>query len=167
MGPFEYQLPNRGMYRSHSLNSTTFSQGEWVADINTAHSQGDVVLFSGCEDDQTSADVSGGAGFLNQYQAGGAMTQSFINAFRSNPMATYPEFLATIHNSLKQRGFQQRPQLTSSQQFDVHSRVMSLTEGIECNENPMIGRIQQKQYKPQKAQGGGSIIDSLLGISPS
>merc|ERR1712107_180894 len=113
------------------------------------------------------ADVSGGSGFLNQYQAGGAMTQSFIHACRSNPMVTYPEFLATIHNSLKQRGFQQRPQLTSSQQFDVSSRVMSLTNGIECNENPQIGRIQNKKYKPQKPQGGGSIIDQLLGISPS
>ena len=44
----------------------------WTEDVNPAHSQGDVVLFSGCEDQQTSADVSGGFGKM----AGGAMTQA-------------------------------------------------------------------------------------------
>lgn len=161
--PYEYQLPNRRTYNSYSLDSTAFSNGRWIEDVNSAHSQGDVVLFSGCQDDQTSADVGGGA--LSQYQAGGAMTQSFIQAFQSNPYATYPQFLSSIHNSLKQRGFKQRPQLTSSQQFDVNSRIFSFTDGIESNTNPQIGRIQRKKFKPAKKYGGA--MDSLLGINAS
>ena len=93
------------------------------------------------------------------------MTQSFISAFREYHMATFPKFLASIHNSLKSRGFSQRPQLTSSQKFDVNDRVFSLMEGIEFNENPQIGRIQRKKFKPAKNVGG--VFDRMLGIKPS
>merc|ERR1711982_151627 len=47
----------------------------WKEDINPAHAQGDIVLFSGCEDSQTSADV------MEKYQAGGAMTNAFLAAY--------------------------------------------------------------------------------------
>jgi len=144
----------------------SFSLGNWEEDTNTAHSKGDVVLFSGCQDDQTSADVGGGGGFLNQYQAGGAMTQSFIQAFQSNPMATYPQFMASIQQSLTQRRFKQRPQLTSSQRFDANSRIFSLVDGIEPNRNSTIGRVQRKKFKPAKTFGN-SPLDQLLGISPT
>lgn len=165
--PFEYHLPTgKKIYQSNFLQSNNFMNGRWDADINCAHSKGDVVLFSGCEDDQTSADVQG-RGFLSQYQAGGAMTQSFIQAFRQNPMATYPEFMANLHNTLKNRGFKQRPQLTSSQQFDVNSRILSFVDGIEGNMNTEIGRIQHKKYPTKKIGGRGSMVDQLLGISPA
>jgi len=163
--PYEYHLPNgKHTYKSNFLQSNNFMNGRWNADVNCAHSKGDVVLFSGCEDDQTSADVQG-KGFLSQYQAGGAMTQSFIQAFQQNPMSTYPEFLANLHNTLKERGFKQRPQLTSSQQFDVNARILSFVEGIEANQNSEIGRIQHQKYPTKKL--GGSAIDKLLGISPA
>ena len=104
-----------------------------MEDVNPAHSQGDVVLFSGCQDSQTSADT------FDKFQAGGAMTQSFIGAYEQNTGATYTGLLASIHQQLKKRGFSQRPQLTSSQTFDVQNRRFSFVEGIEPNHNAQIG----------------------------
>ena len=119
--------------------------GRWKEDINPAHSRGDAILFSGCEDSQTSADT------MDKFQAGGAMTQSFIRAYQDNPMASYPDFMALIHRHLRRRGFHQRPQLTSSQKFDVRSRVFSFTDGIEPNHNPQIGRMKRRHVRPAKA----------------
>ena len=51
----------------------TWTQRGWACDDNPCHSMGDVQLFSGCEDHQTSADVQSLSG-----GAGGAMTNAFI-----------------------------------------------------------------------------------------
>jgi hypothetical protein len=172
--PYDYKLGggksggNSGG-ASSALNSfmaqatQQYAGGKWVEDVNPAHCRGDVVLFSGCEDAQTSADVQ------DRYSgAGGAMTQAFLKAYeeqRSNN-ASYPQFLAAIHKNLKQRGFKQRPQLTASQRFDINSRVFSFTDGIEANANSQIGRMKRRHVKPGKAGGGGSggfDIDDLFG----
>merc|ERR1712176_1023784 len=92
---------------------------------NPAYGKGDVVLFSGCEDDQTSADVQGNR-WGGHSQAGGAMTQSFLSAVQENPMPTYDQFISSIRRQLSRRGFQQRPQLTSNQRFDITTRIFSL-----------------------------------------
>jgi hypothetical protein len=94
--PFEYKLKKNS---SGFGGGGSYSDGRWIEETNPAHSKGDVVLFSGCQDSQTSADT------MDKYQAGGAMTQSFIAAFEKNPMASYPDFLSAIHKSLKRRGF--------------------------------------------------------------
>ena len=107
-----------------------------------------------------------GGGFLSQYQAGVAMTQSFVQVFKSNPMAIYPQFMASIQQSLRQRGFKQRPQLTFLQRFDTNSSIFSLVDGIEPNRNSIIGRVQRKKFKPAKTFGN-SPLDQLLGISPT
>merc|ERR1712232_1369201 len=157
--PFDYKLAKRSNGRYGGNN---YVDGRWVEDANPAHSRGDVVLFSGCEDSQTSADVVG------KHEAGGAMTQSFIAAFEQNPNgATYPEFLSSIHSSLRRRGFKQRPQLTSSQAFNVQNRIFSFTEGIESNRNPKVGRIKRRHIKPGKGrkQGMGNIDEFLFGAA--
>ncbi|KAF4679592.1 Ca(2+)-dependent cysteine protease [Perkinsus olseni] len=56
----------------------------WKEDVNPWHSSGDVQLFSGCDDSQTSADAA--AGNLK----GGAMTTAFCNSIRSNPQVHWP-----------------------------------------------------------------------------
>lgn len=166
--PFDYNITSgggkHGNGKRHGLLNSFLDmsvydsggpvQGRWVADPNPAHSQGDVVLFSGCQDSQTSADT------MDKYQAGGAMTQSFISAYEENPGATYAELLALIHKSLRRRNFSQRPQLTSSQTFDVQSRRFSFTEGIEPNHNEMIGRTKTHHFKPGRPGGG---LNDLFG----
>jgi len=156
--PFEYKMDTRrNTNRFGYANSSYPTNGQWIEDINPAHSQGDVVLFSGCEDGQTSADT------YDQRQAGGAMTQSFISAYEENPYATYPQFMAAINSALKQRRFKQRPQLTASQPFNVKERVFSLVEGIEPNHNHKVGRIQNRHIRPGRAGGGGGgPMDAIL-----
>lgn len=130
--------------------------GRWKEDVNPAHARGDAILFSGCEDSQTSADT------MDKFQAGGAMTQSFIRAYQENPMAPYPQFMALIHRHLQRRGFRQRPQLTSSQKFDVRSRVFSFTDGIQPNHNPQIGRMKRRHVRPAKAGYKKNNMNDLL-----
>jgi len=92
--------------------------GNWKEDINPAHSMGDVVQFSGCRDSQYSADSSG------KSKRGGAMTLAFVHALKTNPFATYGEMIELIHGNLKELKFKQKPQLTSSQRFDVNKKTV-------------------------------------------
>lgn len=145
----------------------------WTQDVNPAHSCGDVVLFSGCEDAQTSADVSGGY----SGEAGGAMTQAFMGAYRRAAVSTYHDFLTHVKGELRKKRFSQRPQLTSSQQFDANSRIFSLgyqSEGggvpsmIEPNHNPTIGRVKNRHVRPARqgfGGGGGNNIFNLVGAA--
>merc|ERR1712187_646282 len=105
----------------------------WKEAVNPYFSVGDVQMFSGCEDDDTSSDASTRYG-----AAGGAMTTAFCDVLRQNPRPTYPQLLDMLHRHLRNRGFSQRPVLTSSQQFNF-DRPFSLTD-IHPNMNPMIGR---------------------------
>jgi len=127
----------------------------WKEDTNPAHSQGDVVLFSGCEDAQTSADV------MDKYQAGGAMTNAFLSAYTGND--AFPRFLENVHYHLKKRGMKQRPQLTSSQSFDVYNSTFNITQGQICgNKNSGIGREKRRHIKPGKAGNNGGMNDLLF-----
>ena len=140
----------------------------WTEDINPAHSRGDVVLFSGCEDSQTSADVQGWSG------AGGAMTQAFTKAYMQCPSATYHEFLSVVRSELRKKRYSQRPQLTSSQQFDANSRIFSLghegegrggiTSMIEPNHNPQVGRQKRSHVRPARQGGGRNGGNDMLGF---
>merc|ERR1712071_482066 len=139
---------------------------KWTVDENPAHSQGDVIQFSGCQDDQTSADA------MDKYQAGGAMTTAFIHSIRTQPNATYAQLLSSLHSNLKRRGFKQKPQLTTSQRFDVHRKHFSFTAGIEENKNSEIGRKlngnkkkkkkKKKKFKNAELLGAGLIAGFAL-----
>jgi hypothetical protein len=147
----------------------------WREDTNPAHSAGDAVLFSGCEDSQTSADVGGGY----QKAAGGAMTQAFTSAYeKAGPAAsTYREFLEEVKRQLRSRGFRQRPQLTSSQTFDAESRIFSLGSRsspgggggvpsyIEPNHNAAIGRDKRRHVRPARQGFGGGGGNNLMGMA--
>merc|ERR1712151_1187548 len=95
----------------------------WKEETNPYHSRGDVQLFSGCEDEDTSADALSPSG-----AAGGAMTTAFCDLLRSGHVGMpYHMLLERLHDIMRQRGFAQRPQLTSSQQFN-HDRPFMLDD---------------------------------------
>ncbi|KAF8925418.1 Ca(2+)-dependent cysteine protease [Dissophora ornata] len=71
----------------------------------------DVVMFSGCQDDQTSADVSITRG--GKSSSNGAMTYAFTKCIRENPEQSYEEMLGSIRDLLKEK-YRQKPQLSSS-----------------------------------------------------
>lgn len=76
----------------------------------------DVWMFSGCADDQTSADTSmAGA-------ATGAMSWAFINTMRASPGQSYVNVLQNTREMLRQK-YQQIPQLSVGGQYDLNQRV--------------------------------------------
>jgi len=151
--PFDYKIGKKKGFGERK-------GGKWMEEVNPAHSRGDVCLFSGCEDSQTSADTVDRRG-----KGSGAMTQSFIDGFERNGFGgTYTELLASMYDSLKRRGFSQKPQLTTSQKFNAEERIFSFIDHIEPNRNRKIGRIKRKHIKPGRAGGnrGGGDIDNFL-----
>ncbi|KAF3445621.1 hypothetical protein FNV43_RR10797 [Rhamnella rubrinervis] len=111
-------------------------------------SGGEVISFSGCDDDQTSADTSA----LSRITSTGAMTFCFIQAIERGQGATYGSILNSMRSTIRSTGsgsdlgngavtslitmlltggsasggLRQEPQLTSCQPFDVYTRPFSL-----------------------------------------
>ncbi|XP_057807496.1 metacaspase-1 [Salvia miltiorrhiza] len=111
---------------------------------------GEVISFSGCDDDQTSADTSA----LSKITSTGAMTFCFIQAIERGHGTTYGSILSAMRTairdagssgpslgggavtslltmlltggSLSTGGFRQEPQLTACEPFDVYAKPFSL-----------------------------------------
>ncbi|CAI9770374.1 unnamed protein product [Fraxinus pennsylvanica] len=108
------------------------------------------ISFSGCDDDQTSADTSA----LSKITSTGAMTFCFIQAIERGHGTTYGSILSAMRTairdaggsgpdlggggvtslltmlvsggSLSSGGFRQEPQLTACEPFDVYAKPFSL-----------------------------------------
>ncbi|KAL0140155.1 caspase domain-containing protein [Mucor lusitanicus] len=76
-------------------------------------SQADVIMFSGCKDDQTSADANEAG------KATGAMSYAFTTTLRKNPNQSYQELLNSVRDILRDK-YSQRPQMSSSHPIDVN-----------------------------------------------
>lgn len=126
----------------------------WEQEVNPYLSRGDVQLFSGCQDDDTSADASNSAG-----AAGGAMTTAFCEVLRSWKQPTYPQIMEQLNFLLRQRGFSQRAQISSSQAFHFH-RPFTL-DSIIANSNETIGRIVRQRFAPRPRPMSSGFADFL------
>ena len=142
----------------------TYVQGRgWSVDSLPAFSPGDVQMFSGCRDDQTSADVVAGG------QAGGAMTNAFLAVLdNARHDLKYHELMDALHRELRRKRMSQKPQLSSSQRFDLRDRVFCLTDGFVPNGNANLGRPpRQPGHRPHRkhgqAMGGMNLEDFLAG----
>lgn len=91
---------------------------------------GEVVKFSGCMDEQTSADVSSTKDFdlpdaLGPDAGGGACTSALLSISSDNyaeqSKMSYVDILEEMRVFLKSKGFKQIPQLSSTIAFDLHS----------------------------------------------
>ena len=95
----------------------------WNCDPHVRHAAADVLLLSGCEDDECSADATCRLG-----QPAGAMTSAFLDVIsHSAGRHTYPSLLAALQQLLAARGFGQSPQISSTHPFPL-SRVVSLED---------------------------------------
>merc|ERR1712048_1212849 len=72
----------------------------------------------------------------------------------------YPQLMDMLHRNLRKRGFSQRPQLTSSQQF--HFQRPFLLNDILPNSNPQIGRTVRQRFPPRPRHFDAS--DPLSGM---
>lgn len=89
---------------------------------------GTIMMISGCEDAQTSADVSNVAAFQlpdPAGRAGGACTSTLLNILYADHHKveedlSFVQVLQTMREKLDEKGFSQIPQLTSSTVVDVN-----------------------------------------------
>ncbi|XP_010269855.1 PREDICTED: metacaspase-1-like [Nelumbo nucifera] len=109
-------------------------------------SGGEAISFSGCDDDQTSADTSA----LSKITSTGAMTFCFIQAIEREHGTTYGSILTSMRATIRNTGndlgggvvtsvismlltggslgggLRQEPQLTACEMFDVYSKPFAL-----------------------------------------
>jgi len=96
----------------------------------------DVYMLSGCEDEQTSADVSNhnnGSSALPhpKGRASGAATSALLEILYSNQtskLLTFQQVLVQLRDKLQQQGHSQIPQLTSSRPLDLKEAPFGLCQ---------------------------------------
>lgn len=132
----------------------TWFNRHWREETNPFHLLCDVQMFSGCEDCDTSSDASSLYG-----AAGGAMTTAFCDVLRADPSPAYPQLMDRLHQTLRRKGFSQRPQLTSSQRFGFDRPF--LLNDIVPNSNGSIGRTFRRKFPPRPRKLDGALSDLL------
>jgi hypothetical protein len=95
-----------------------------------AKAAGEVVMISGCMDNQTSADIGATAGA----KASGAMTSAFKNCITRNADISYHQLLVDMRKYLSDRRFAQVPQLTSEHFINLEETF--LPEASPPHEEP-------------------------------
>lgn len=88
-------------------------------------------MISGSEDKQTSADVFNVGSFElpdPAGKAGGACTSTLLKVLNDNQGApiSWIELLRRMRDVLRQKGFQQVPQLSSSEMLDVNQKAFNI-----------------------------------------
>lgn len=95
-----------------SLDKNNFTENE-----NESETIGNVIMISGCNDEQTSMDS-----YINNKRQG-AMTWAFLQAFNSEKNITWRNLLIKMRDLLQKSKFTQLPQLTSGSFFNIDSPV--------------------------------------------
>ncbi|KAJ2236177.1 Ca(2+)-dependent cysteine protease [Coemansia sp. RSA 1286] len=81
----------------------------------TKSTMGDVIMFSGCKDDQTSADTK-----TEDLAFTGAMSHALVSSMNSNPHQTYVQLLQDIRRRLAPK-YTQVPQLSTGRLMDMNT----------------------------------------------
>jgi hypothetical protein len=84
---------------------------------NESQTIGKVVMISGCNDKQTSADA-----FING-NANGAMTWSFLDSFKNNKNLTFRNLVKSMRDALKKNGYDQIPQLSTGEFMNIDKNI--------------------------------------------
>ena len=79
--------------------------------------QGNVIMISGCTDNQTSADAVFGG------KAAGAMTWSLLESLKQKPNVNWRELVKTMRDLLKTSQFTQIPQFSSGNFVDIDKEI--------------------------------------------
>jgi hypothetical protein len=103
-----------GLTNRHEATPEGLGKEQFVEDWESEGK--DVWMFSGCRDDQTSADTS----IANEPT--GAMSWAFINTMREYPGQSYVEILRRTRAILAQK-YSQIPQLSVGAQYDLNQPV--------------------------------------------
>ncbi|XP_011076545.1 metacaspase-1 [Sesamum indicum] len=137
--PFLCRMDRTGRYAWEDHRPRT---GTWKGT-----SGGEAISFSGCDDDQTSADTAA----LSKVTSTGAMTFAFIQAIEKGQATTYGSMLTAMRSTIRRTdedlggsggvvttlltmlltggsgvGLRQEPQLSANEPFDVYAKPFSL-----------------------------------------
>lgn len=86
-----------------------------IADSHYSDTKGQVIMLSGCRDEQTSADAYIGGKFQ------GAMTFAFLSCYPKSK--TYEQLIKNIRNLLRKEKYTQVPNLAAGRQFDLRLKL--------------------------------------------
>jgi len=85
--------------------------------INQSETKGNVIMISGCTDNQTSDDA-----IINNLPQG-ALTWAFLQTFNSQQNQSWRDLLKGMRSTLKNNGFTQIPQLASGKFINIDSTI--------------------------------------------
>ena len=154
--PFTFVAQGNATGNSHMVADRAFHRRQ---------TQGDVIMFSGCADDQTSSDVSSTAGFGNANKhgmgsAGGACTNALAQVLTRTNGLSYAELLNQMRAILRAKRYTQVPQLSSSKPVDMNKPFSLfgsfqlgsfLQEGLGSHQHLQQYHAQQMPYQPNTA----------------
>jgi hypothetical protein len=106
---------------------TSITEGTEFITINpkVQDTQGQVIMISGCRDDQTSADAY--VNYFNNNINSGAMTYSFLQTIQQLGVnISLKTLIENMRKILKDNGFSQIPQLSSGTRLDISNTILSL-----------------------------------------
>jgi hypothetical protein len=95
----------------------TLNYERYTENSKTLDTSGNVIMISGCTDNQTSADA-----FINN-KSNGAMTWSLLESLKSNPEYSWRELVKNMRMLLKTSQFTQIPQISSGTFIDVDKKI--------------------------------------------
>ena len=95
-----------------SLNYDNYTENSKQLETN-----GDVIMISGCTDNQTSADA-----YINS-KFNGAMTWSLLESIKQKPICSWRELIKNMRDNLKKNGFDQIPQLSSGNFENIDTQI--------------------------------------------
>jgi len=123
-------------------------------------SEAEVIMLSGCKDDQTSADISS-ASIVQR--ASGAMTTAFRQVI--SPTITCEDLLAGMRAFLKRNGFEQVPQLTSEHFIQFDSPFANY-QTVQRHKQPSSGFVHQQMAASRDLFGAGHQLPSAMSPVP-
>jgi hypothetical protein len=115
-------LPFEFVASRENLQTYVHDKNNGFKNTNRNQCDADVMLFSGCADEETSADIVGGdfkTPGNHPGSAGGACTGALSEIFTTTAGLTFVDLLLGLRQSLQRRKFKQLPQLSASRPIDL------------------------------------------------
>lgn len=119
----------------------------YSTDNKIGDTQCNVVMISGCRDNQLSAET-----YIAKGSIQGAMSASFLSNFKDN--ITYESLINNMRKMLKDGNYDQHPELTSGKFINVSSPVLLLSYPAEETQstttNQILNKIKTVMYGKSK-----------------
>jgi Caspase domain len=132
----------------------------------------DIWMISGCEDRQTSADVSNVGSFQlpdSQGQAGGACSAALLNVLYEDEQSPLEEYSFTqvmekMRVNLRQKGFKQIPQLSSTRPINMEDKFKIVPDDLPGTKRAVLIGINYVGAKTGELRGCHNDVFNMVRI---